>query len=84
MMELDDIIDDVAVWHLKTCHGCKFSRPAFLWPVSDRDELRCYRDAPDALAELRSQGKFASSEALHAGEYFVNAFHRCSAWEIEE
>ena len=68
-------------WSLQTCLECRYSYPAFLGPSSDRDELRCYRDAPEALTERQQKHKFASWEALTAGAYFVSAFHRCAAWQ---
>jgi hypothetical protein len=80
LMELDDVIGSETDWWLQICHDCYYSAPAFLFPVDDRDDLRCYRDAPDVVAEVRDKGKFASPEALYAGSYFVNAFHTCAAW----
>ena len=64
IFELDEKVGNEVKWYLKICHSCKFSRPAFAWPVSDRHELRCYRDAPEAFAEIRNKGKFASRDAL--------------------
>ena len=79
--DLDEIINDNVTWWLQTCYDCIYSRPAYLFPVSDRDEMRCYRDVPDAFEEVKNQGKFASNSALHAGHYFVDAFHSCAAWK---
>lgn len=79
--ELYDIIGPDIHWRLRTCFGCSFSRPAFLTPASDRDDLRCYRDAQQAFAVVRRAGKFASFDAYYAGDYFVTAFHSCAAWQ---
>lgn len=79
--ELDEAIGEEIEWLLQTCYDCLYSRPAFLTPVSDRDHMRCYRDVPEAFAEVRRQGKNASAEALHSGHYFVNVFHTCAAWQ---
>lgn len=79
--ELDEIIGDQIKWWLQTCYDCIYSRPAFLFPVSDRDEMRCYRDVPDAFEEVKRQGKFASISSLQAGHYFIDAYHACAAWE---
>ena len=84
MFELQTLIEKSVPdlkWSLRTCLECKYSFPAFLGPSSDRDELKCYRDASEALTERQQKHKFASSEALNAGAYFVNAFHRCAAWQ---
>ncbi len=68
-------------WWLQTCHHCAYSSPFLLGPGwDDRDDLQCYRDAREALAEVRWMGKFAGYDTLHAGDYFVNAFHTCAAW----
>ena len=82
--ELGEIIDGDIKWWVQTCYHCIYSRPAFLVPMSDRDELRCYRDVPDAFEEVKHRGKFADASALHAGHYFVNAFHSCAAWKPHE
>lgn len=79
--ELHEEIDPHINWHLKTCLSCNFTRPAFLFPTSDRDEHRCYRDVSEAFTEVQEKSKFASRKARYAGDYFVSAFHRCSAWE---
>lgn len=80
--ELQEILeaDGIDLW-FRTCYHCNFSSGAFLWPISDRDGLRCYRDSAEALKEVKQKAKYASREARHAGVYFVNAFHRCAAWE---
>ena len=78
--ELEERIGGGIKWWMQTCYHCLYSRPAFLVPVSDRDEMRCYRDVPDAFEEVKRQGKFASISALQAGHYFVDAFHSCAAW----
>ena len=79
--ELEEIIGESTKWWIQTCYHCAYSRPAFLVPMSDRDEMRCYRDAPEAYKEVKLRGKFASTIALHAGHYFVSAFHSCAAWK---
>lgn len=80
--ELDKIIGEKTEWWLQACYHCIYSRPAFLFPVSDRDEMRCYRDVPEAFEEVKRLGKFAGISALQAGHYFVDAFHACAAWEF--
>ncbi|MBX3065730.1 MAG: hypothetical protein KF726_22320 [Anaerolineae bacterium] len=82
MFELHNITPQEISWRLQTCFDCKFSYPAFTDPTSDRDELQCHRDAPLAFQEVQTKGKYASLAALHAGDYFVNAFHTCAAWEL--
>ncbi len=80
--ELHDLTDAGISWQIKTCYHCKFCYLAFLGPQSDRDDYRCYRDAPEAFAEVQERGyKFASRASQIAGSYFVNAFHTCAAWE---
>jgi hypothetical protein len=79
--ELDEMIGPTVEWSLQTCFDCIFSWPAFLGPTSERDELRCYRDAPEAFEEIRAKSKFASQKAREAGHYFVNAFHTCAGWK---
>jgi hypothetical protein len=81
MAELRDAIGPETDWWLLTCYHCDFQQPAFRFLVDDRDEMRCYRDAPEALfVEAKRRGKGASDEALYAGHYYVNAFHTCAAW----
>lgn len=80
MSDLHDVIRPRINWRLVTCYDCKYSRPAFLGPTSDRDELRCFRDTPTAFRQIEQTAKFVSGELLHAGDYFVDAFHRCAAW----
>lgn len=79
--ELREITGHDKVWRLQTCFDCRFSRPAFLDPTDDREELRCYRDAPEAFEDVQARSKFASQEALSAGDYFVDAFHKCAGWQ---
>jgi hypothetical protein len=75
-------ISSPVTFQLQICADCCHSWPAVTGPGwDDRDELACYRDAPDAEAELVEKGKFASDEAAGAGEFFVNAFHSCAAWQ---
>lgn len=81
LLELGDVIGSHVTWRLQTCYHCLYSFAAYPGPSSDRDELRCYRDAPEAFEEIYHHGKFASQEALHAGAYAMNAFHTCVAWE---
>ena len=81
VLELGEMIGPTVRWSLQTCFHCIFSWPAFLGPTSERDELRCYRDAPEAFEEIRTKSKFASQEAREAGHYFVNAFHTCAGWK---
>lgn len=78
--ELHELVGEEADWSLQTCHECIYGWPAFRGPISDRDELRCFRDSPDAFAEREIKRKFASEAAFQAGDYFVNAFHTCAAW----
>lgn len=80
--ELHELTGQSITWHLQTCYDCRLSDLAFLGPTDERDELRCYRDAPEALQEeVETKYKFASLEALNSGVYFVSAFHRCAAWK---
>jgi hypothetical protein len=80
--ELLEILGKDQRCRLQICHCCNFSWPAFLHPVSERDELRCFRDAPvDLFEEVLAKGKFASKNARFSGHYYVNAFHRCAAWQ---
>lgn len=79
--ELSELIGSETKWVLQTCHSCNFSYPAFPGPVSDRDDLRCFRDEPEAFIQIQEKGKYASLEALNSGDYFVNVFHTCAAWQ---
>ncbi|MCB9452532.1 MAG: hypothetical protein H6672_13935 [Anaerolineaceae bacterium] len=84
ILELGGVIENSQAkngWQLQTCYHCKYCYPAFYWPGSDRDTLRCYRDVGEAFAEIQEKGKRASFSAFAAGDYFVNAFHRCAAWQ---
>lgn len=78
--ELSELIGSEITWLLQTCDHCNFSYSAFPGPTSDRDDLRCFRDEPEAFIQMQEKGKFASSEALNSGDYFVNVFHTCAAW----
>lgn len=82
--ELRELIGTKANWLLQTCCHCKFSYHAYHGPVNDRDDLRCFRDNPEAFAEIQKKGKFASIEALNSGDYFVNVFHSCAGWQRVE
>jgi hypothetical protein len=77
--ELQEITKAQADWWLRTCYHCQYAGQARDYATSDR-EYWCYRDVPDAFAEIQVKGKYASQEALFAGNYFVNAFHTCAAW----
>jgi hypothetical protein len=77
--ELQEITEAKADWWLRTCYHCQYAGQARDYATSDR-EYWCYRDVPDAFAEIQAKGKYASREALYAGSYFVNAFHVCAAW----
>jgi hypothetical protein len=77
--ELQEITEAEADWWLRTCYHCQYAGQARDYATSDR-EYWCYRDVPDAFAEIQAKGKYASREALYAGSYFVNAFHVCAAW----
>jgi hypothetical protein len=79
-VELQEITELVARWWLCTCFDCKYSGHARDYCLSDR-EYWCYRDVPDAYAEIAAKGKYASQEARFAGDYFVDAFHTCAAWQ---
>lgn len=70
-------------WRLITCYDCFFAQAGYLFFGHDeRDQLRCYRDAPAEVAEeVNENPKHAHKEALESGAYFVNAFHTCAAWE---
>jgi hypothetical protein len=80
--EIRELIGNGNQLWLRTCHDCRH-----VWATvngggwDERDELSCYRDAPEAGAEVRKKGKFASKKAIGAGEYYVSAFHSCAAWE---
>jgi hypothetical protein len=79
--ELNELVGLETIWWLQTCHHCKFSYSAFPGPTNDRNDLKCFRDEPKAFAEVQEKGKFASTEALNSGDYFVNVFHTCAAWQ---
>jgi hypothetical protein len=81
MLDLYDVIGSNVSWWMQTCFHCKYSNVAFLDPTDDRNELRCYRDVPEAFTEIQQKHKFASSAAFYAGDYNVSAFHRCAAWQ---
>jgi len=80
--ELEDILGgDVAMW-FQTCIHCNYSWPALYNPGwEDRNDYKCYRDTPEAHIEIRRNGKFASTAAQEAGDYYVDAFHTCAAWQ---
>jgi hypothetical protein len=78
--ELHEMTRAEAQWLLYACYSCRYSGYARDYSVSDR-EYWCYRDVPDAYEEIKSKGKYASSAARFAGNYFVDAFHMCSAWQ---
>lgn len=80
MQELHERVGTEIQWRLQTCFDCEFCWSAFLYPTSDRDELRCYRDAPEAFKEIQTKRKFSSQDAIRAGHYFVHALHTCAAW----
>lgn len=79
-LELEEIIGSGVEWCLQTCFECDYCSSAFPSPASDRDDLRCFRDDPEAFMEVKRKQKFASAEARFSGHYFVNAFHTCAAW----
>jgi hypothetical protein len=79
--ELQEMTEAEAAWWLRTCYHCQYSGQARDYALSDR-EFWCYRDVPDAFAEIQAKGKYASREARQAGRYFVNAFHACAAWRL--
>lgn len=80
--DLEEISGLAAPFWFQTCIHCDFSYPAFSGLTSERDELRCYRDAPiESFAEVKAKKKYASPEALSSGNYFVKAFHRCATWQ---
>jgi hypothetical protein len=78
--ELQEQTEKLASWWFRTCYHCRYSGQARSYALSDR-EYWCYRDVPEAYEEIRSRGKYASSAARFAGDYFVDAFHMCSAWQ---
>lgn len=78
--ELHEMTSTEAQWWLYTCYSCRFSGHARNYSVGDR-EYWCYRDFPEAYDEIKSKGKYASSARRFAGDYFVDAFHMCSAWQ---
>ena len=80
VQELEEMTEAEAQWWLCTCYHCHYSDHNRLYSLSDR-EYACYRDVPEALAEIRAKGKIASPEARRAGKYFVDAFHTCAAWK---
>lgn len=73
-------------WAIQICHECIYSRPAFRHPVSDRDELRCYRDVPKEIFDriLDKVEKHPPLEIEYSGHYFVSAFHMCAGWQPVE
>ena len=85
-MELNAIVGPEVQLVLQSCTNCIYCTPFDLGPGwDDRNGLRCHRDAPPLLFdEVRRKGKFASWDALYGGHYFVNAFHRCAAWQKPE
>ena len=70
-------------WGLHTCYDCRHSLHAFPWPVSDRDDLRCFRDDPNTSKRASTIGVQAGTSSF-AGHYFVDAFHMCAAWRARE
>ena len=79
-IEMHEMTEDVAAWRWCTCFCCRYARHARFYSNSDR-QYWCYRDVPDALAEIEAKGKSASSESRFAGNYYVDAFHTCAAWQ---
>jgi hypothetical protein len=77
--ELHDLTRTEAEWRLYTCYHCQYSGQARDYLVGDR-QYWCYRDVPDAIAEIKARGKPIRSETRWAGAYYVDAFHTCAAW----
>jgi hypothetical protein len=66
-------------WRFRTCVSCVAAGHPTGY-VNNEQLLWCYRDAPGALAEYSQSGRFAGGFHAFAGQYWVRAFHRCSAW----
>jgi hypothetical protein len=68
-----------AEWRLCTCFHCLYSGYARDYAVSDR-EYWCYRDVPEAVTEIQTNGKVVRNDTRWAGAYFMDAFHTCAFW----
>jgi len=82
IFELIEAIGPQIDWYLGTCYHCNYFGAFDAGPgEDDREDLRCYRDAPhEQFLEVKKRAKFASLEAHCSGHYFVDAFHTCPAW----
>ncbi len=78
--ELHEMTRAEALWRLHACYSCRFSGHARDYIVSDR-EYWCYRDVPEVVAEIQAKGRNKSGKGRFDGDYFVDAFHVCAAWQ---
>ena len=70
-----------ALW-FKVCYQCTYGYPKLNGPQDERENIQCFRDSPlGHLEEVKRLRKFASRDAHNSGDFFVNAFHTCAAWE---
>jgi hypothetical protein len=83
MFSLDDELGSATKWWLKVCFDCRFSRDAGFVPHDDRDFLVCYRDFHDQLLQIEQTETSRDNSEFppNVGDYFVNAFHTCPAWQ---
>jgi hypothetical protein len=79
-IELHELTPEELDWKVCTCYDCKYSGQARDYSNNDR-EYWCYRDVPDAFAEIQAKGKYASQQARFAGMYYAKTFHTCMAWQ---
>jgi hypothetical protein len=66
-------------WRFRTCISCAMAGHPTPYGNDDQ-QLWCYRDSPEALAELAQHGRFAGGSHAFSGYYWVRAFHRCASW----
>lgn len=80
--ELDEQIGSQDALWFKVCYQCRYAYPKLNGPQDERENFQCYRDSPlEHFEEIKRLKKFASLEALHSGDFFVNAFHTCADWK---
>lgn len=80
VQELKELTEGEGKWRLRTCRDCRYAGQPHLYSASER-EYWCYRDVPEAIADLEVNVKFANMKARFEGRYFVRAFHTCAAWQ---
>ena len=81
-VELGELVGSRDALWVKICYQCNYVHVKRSGIQDEREDLQCFRDSPPQLfEEAKRRLKFASAEAWASGDFFVNAFHTCAAWQ---